>query len=177
MRTSDPLSPDPLRVPVDGDRSSGYRHVYYRGRDLQGRDIWAGKVKIGRHVYPVPDSRHRHPRDSAKAVARWYFERYGSAWAVHLNRSHKRPWAVRYSERLGGWCARIWVEGAPVEVPAVRFKRHRCRWRAGSLGVWDSREDAVRAARRWLWWLLGFWQDEFAFRCEEAALVPVMGGR
>lgn len=183
--TTDPLSPDLLRAPIDGDRSSGYRHVYYRGTDLQGRTVWAGKVKIGTRVYPVPDSRARHPRDSARAVARWYFERYGSDWPKHLNRSHKWPWAARRSESRGGWCARVWVQGEPVEVPAVRWRGGVCRFRRGTLGVWRTKREAVRAARRFLWWLLGYMQDELAFRCEEcanmqAARVPVttnLGGK
>ncbi len=187
MRTSDPLSPDPLRVPVDGDRSSGYRHVYYRGTDLQGRPTWHAKVRVCGRLVPVSDSRSHCARDSARAVARWYFERYGAKWPNHLRRALRPPYAVRCSERRGGWCARVWVQGEPCEVPRLRWRRGECRYRRGTVGVWSTRAEAVRAARRFLWWQLGYLQDEFAFRCEEAAALPganmhaaalpVMGGR
>lgn len=177
MRTNtNPLSPDPLRVPYDGDRSSGYRHVYFRGSDLTGAKIWEAKVKAivegpagvwKVRAVAVPGSRSRFPRDSAKAVARWYFERYGPDWPAHLKRSTAKPYAVRYSERYGGWVARVWIQGKPHEVRAVRHGRACERLR-----VFETRRDAVRGARWFLWWTLGYLQHEYAFRCVEAAPLP-----
>lgn len=178
MRThTNPLSPEPLRIPYDGDRSSGYRHVYYRGEDVTGASIWEAKVKVGVEdangryrvkAVAVPGSRSRWPRESAQAVARWYFERYGPNWPAHLKRSPLKPYAVRYSERYGGWVARVWVQGKPHEVRAVRHGRACERLR-----VFETQKDAVRGARWFLWWLLGYLQPEYAFRCvDQTALVP-----
>lgn len=102
--------------------ASGYLGVCRASKGASGEWIWRAYVKVnGRKV----DLRCRSTDRTvcARAVAAWYAARYGAGWAqlVKSNRRRRNPWKVWYSERRGGWLARVWIRGKPVElVPLTR---------------------------------------------------------
>jgi hypothetical protein len=111
----------PLRVkprPGVAAARSGYRNVYLARRDDCGANVWVAKVKVGGKLRTLPDSRSTNVRETAICVARWYRERFGVNWArlARSNARRRNPWKVWYSERYGGWLARVWIKGKPVEL-------------------------------------------------------------
>ena len=125
---------------------SHYRNVYVAGKDSLGRIRYVAKVKAGGRLRCLPGSRSTLPEESAIAVVRWYERTFGPGWREALLARKRKAWRVWKCRRAGGWCARVWLWGVPVEVPAWRVVRRRVV-RSGRLAVWPTRE----AARAGLW--------------------------
>ena len=143
-RPATPSKSDLARLRASNE--SHYRNVYVAGKDSLGRLRYVAKVKSGGKLRCLPGSRSTSPEESAAAVLRWYERTFGAAWAEALLARKRTPWRVWKNRRLGGWCARVWLWGVPVEVPAWRVVRRRVV-RSGRLAVWPTRE----AARAGLW--------------------------
>lgn len=151
---------DPLRVPLEGERASGFRYVYHSGVDDFGRDVWVGRVKHFGRLTSVPGSRSVHPHVSAMAVADWFAERMGPMWRDYVRRSDLPPFEVRYSKGEGGWIACVWVIGQCEDVVHLT-RRGKLTTR---VRVFGTQREAVAGARAFLRETCGIFRTLIAFR-------------
>ena len=123
------------------------------------------------------------PHQAALHVVAWYRQRFGERWRELIapsarNRGKLAPWSVWYSESRGGWCARVWEFGAPVEVTGRRKAGHAaspfdaadaCRLGRGRLLVFADRPAAERAVRRWIYTRWGVLAPVVVYRARAKA--------
>jgi hypothetical protein len=104
---------------------SGYRNVYrHHGRE----DRWVARVKANGCLVRTRGSACPLPHQAALHVVQWYQERYGAEWKEAVARRGLRPGladvsSIWHSERHGGWLARVWECGRPVELTGRRKRR------------------------------------------------------
>ena len=164
---------DPLRVPLDGERPSGFKFVYHSATDDFGRDVWVGRVKQFGRLVTVPNSRSVHAHVTAMAVADWFEAWLGPWWVDYVRRYDAAPYEVRHSKGYGGWIACVWIAGACEDVVYLRRGRRTARVR-----VWGTKGEAERGAREYLVRRCGYLVDLLAFRKlapGEFALRPAKG--
>lgn len=162
FRSPDWTKLEPLVVPLEGDRPSGFRHVTYVMTDELGREIWHAKVKVNGRLVCVPGSRSYHPHVSAMAVADWYEERFGAWWDKYVHRTMQQPVRVWRSRSRGGWLACVWIVGQREEVRVIRRRQV-----TAELRVFASREEAKDGAQAYLDYRCGLFKDFLAFRVAE----------
>lgn len=177
------LAPHPLVARLESDRNeSGYYCVYRASGCCPPR--WLASVRMrgvdvdGKPSYRktrLKGSASRLPHQAALYVVLWYQKRYGARWMRVLGQRvtgrGRKPWRV-WQRRGGGWAARVWERGKPVEVTGERRdgraadefdtlencvltprkkrrKRRRKRRTSARLLVFATREEAVAAVRAW----------------------------
>lgn len=137
---------DPLRC---ARSRSGYRNVYYVGRDLDGRDVWKARVKRGGYLRDLPGSRSTSIAVPVEKVRQWYRETFGPNWMQALKVRKHNPHKVTWSEKYQAYRASVWVEGQREEV--VRLRRKGRRWvLTDRLALFLTRDEARRGVRRYM---------------------------
>lgn len=185
------MTGDELRV-IYSPRRGGYvgvsRHdTGWRARVYVATAIASDDGRRSRcgHVIGV----FRHEVDAARAVVRWYRDRYGSLWRAAFKYRRCRVWEV-VSDGRGGWCAWVWLAGVRELVVLPRVACRVWRWhpvRRDSLGrrcgrrtgewvelasgggdgdvcVWSSAVLARRAVRVWVYRRLGLLASLLLYR-------------
>jgi hypothetical protein len=142
----------PLRAARRHATSSGFRNVYFCGRDEYGHAVYKARVKVGRVLSDLPGSRSTQPHVVALRVAEWYARTFGPNWQQVAKYRKCNAFMVRYSASLGGYTVRVWVLGRPEEV--VELQRVRGRgdvWRVTEdRAVFGDRTSARRGMRLYL---------------------------
>lgn len=169
-----PAAPLPLDLSplVSSHAASGFRGVSrtstraegWRARvfDTRDRAKWrpAGHVPmyaatgdddavLNLGVFPTPHA-------AARALARWYFDRYGPRWGEAIRQMKGKPWRVRWSARLGGFVCEVWVGGVQRgltygECLPPRISRAIWAWLLKPQGfVWPTRAAGMAAIREFI---------------------------
>lgn len=130
----------PLRCDdIPDGPESGFRNVYRisaKSRD-GGVARWRAKVKVKGLLTEIPGSRETEAWRCAVHVARWYERERGPHWARAFEARKKNPVMVKWSKKLRGFYARVWIEGKPHEVVKLTPKSVRDKQGRVPAGAFD----------------------------------------